>query len=185
MKKPPLKIDKSWTLFLDRDGTINKKLEGDYVKKWEDFEFLPNVIHGLEKLSELFGNIIIITNQQGIGKNLMTEDELNFIHSKMLDEIFYNNGRIDKIYFCPALASENCERRKPNTGMADEAKTEFPDIDFSRSVMVGDSISDMKFGKNKNMMTVFITDKLDVEKYDPNLIDYIFKDLLQFYTAVK
>lgn len=185
MKKPPLKIDKSWTLFLDRDGTINKKLEGDYVKKWEEFEFLPNTLTGIEKLSELFGKIIIITNQQGIGKKIMTEDELNFIHAKMLDEIFYNNGRIDKIYFCPELASENSYRRKPNTGMAEEAKAEFPDIDFSSSVMVGDSISDMKFGKNLGMKTVFIDNNDNVQSQHPELIDYIYEDLLQFYKAVK
>jgi histidinol-phosphate phosphatase family protein len=184
MKKIPFKVDKSWTLFLDRDGTINKKLEDDYVKKWDEFEFLPNALIAIEKLSEIFGNIIIITNQQCIGKKLLTEDELNLIHAKMLDEIFYNNGRIDKIYYCPALVSENSTHRKPNTGMAYDAKIDFPEIDFTRSFMVGDSFSDMKFGKNLDMKTVFIINK-DKKNDFIELRDYIFEDLLQFYEAVK
>jgi histidinol-phosphate phosphatase family protein len=185
MNKLSLKIDKSWTLFLDRDGTINKKLEGDYVKKWEEFEFLPNVLIGLEKLSELFGHILIITNQQGVGKKIMSEDELSLIHAKMMDEIFYNQGRIDKIYFCPALVSENSENRKPESGMGLEAKKDFPDIDFSLSFMVGDSLSDMKFGKSLGMRTVFIANDESIQNRHPELIDHVFEDLLQFYNAVK
>jgi histidinol-phosphate phosphatase family protein len=184
MKKIPFKVDKSWTLFLDRDGTINKKLEDDYVKKWDEFEFLPNALKAIEKLSEIFGRIVIITNQQCIGKKLLTEDELNFIHAKMLDEIYYYKGRIDKIYYSPALVSENSSHRKPNTGMALDAKIDFPEIDFTRSFMVGDSFSDMKFGKNLDMKTVFIINK-DKKNDFIELRDYTFEDLLQFYEAVK
>ena len=70
------KIDNSWTLFLDRDGVINRKLEGDYVKTIEEFEFLPNSLKAIVAFSNYFHKIIVVTNQQGISKKLMTENDL-------------------------------------------------------------------------------------------------------------
>ena len=86
------------TLFLDRDGVINKKLDGKYVKNWEEFTFIPNVLSSISKLSRLFNRIIIITNQQGIGKGLMSKNDLFFLHQKMLKEIEKAGGKINKIY---------------------------------------------------------------------------------------
>jgi len=152
-----MQIDKSWTLFLDRDGVINKKIDNDYVKAWEQFEFLPGVIEALKILSVKFGKIIIVTNQQGVGKQLMSEDDLHAIHKKMIIDIEKAGGRIDKIYFAPQLKSENSDYRKPAIGMALQAQKEFTDIDFSKSIMVGDSYHDMQFGKKAGMTTVFIS----------------------------
>jgi len=152
-----MQIDKSWTLFLDRDGVINKKIDNDYVKAWEQFEFLPGVIEALKILSAKFGKIIIVTNQQGVGKQLMSEDDLHAIHKKMIIDIEKAGGRIDKIYFAPQLKSENSDYRKPAIGMALQAQKEFTDIDFSKSIMVGDSYHDMQFGKKAGMTTVFIS----------------------------
>ena len=152
-----MQIDKSWTLFLDRDGVINKKIDNDYVKAWEQFEFLPGVIEALKILSAKFGKIIIVTNQQGVGRQLMSEDDLHAIHKKMIIDIEKAGGRIDKIYFAPQLKSENSDYRKPAIGMALQAQKEFTDIDFSKSIMVGDSYHDMQFGKKAGMTTVFIS----------------------------
>ena len=152
-----MQIDKSWTLFLDRDGVINKKIDNDYVKAWEQFEFLPGVIEALKILSVKFGKIIIVTNQQGVGRQLMSEDDLHAIHKKMIIDIEKAGGRIDKIYFAPQLKSENSDYRKPAIGMALQAQKEFTDIDFSKSIMVGDSYHDMQFGKKAGMTTVFIS----------------------------
>jgi len=152
-----MQIDKSWTLFLDRDGVINKKIDNDYVKAWEQFEFLPGVIEALKILSVKFGKIIIVTNQQGVGRQLMSEDDLHAIHKKMIIDIEKARGRIDKIYFAPQLKSENSDYRKPAIGMALQAQKEFTDIDFSKSIMVGDSYHDMQFGKKAGMTTVFIS----------------------------
>ena len=77
-----LRINKDWTLFLDRDGVINKKIENDYVRNWSQFEFIEGVIEALKILRNIFGKIIIVTNQRGIGRGLMTENDLHEIHKK-------------------------------------------------------------------------------------------------------
>ena len=150
------KIDRSWTLFLDRDGVINKKLDGDYVKTIYEFEFLPYALEAIKQFSSHFHRIIIVTNQQGISKCLMTEDDLHKVHQHLLQEVKNHGGRIDAIYHAPQLAEENSIMRKPNIGMAIQAKEEFSSIDFKKSIMVGDSISDMKFAKNASMFAVLI-----------------------------
>jgi D-glycero-D-manno-heptose 1,7-bisphosphate phosphatase len=171
-----LNIDKSWTLFLDRDGVINKKLDNDYVKHWIEFEFLDGVHDALKKINSVFGNIVVVTNQQGIGKGLYRTEDLELIHNNMLYEINYLGGRIDKVYFSPYLAAENHPSRKPGIGMAHMAKQDYPTIDFSRSIIVGDSMSDMEFGRACGMKTVFISDE---PKKDPK-IDFNFSSLLEF-----
>lgn len=164
-----LHIDKSWTLFLDRDGVINKKLENDYVKHWVEFEFLDGVFDALKHLSKLFGHIVVVTNQQGIGKKLYRTEDLELIHKNMLYEISYHGGRIDKVYFSPYLDAEQHPTRKPGIGMALNARADFPKIDFSKSLIIGDSMSDMAFGRSAGMKTLYIseTPKQD-EKIDFN-----------------
>ena len=72
--------EENWTLFLDRDGVINRRLPGAYVQHWDQFEFLPGVLPALSILANYFAHLIIVTNQQGIGKGLMTESDLQKIH---------------------------------------------------------------------------------------------------------
>jgi D-glycero-D-manno-heptose 1,7-bisphosphate phosphatase len=134
------------SLFLDRDGIINKHLVGTYVKSWDEFIFLPSVLETLARWESQFRYIFIVTNQRGVGKGVMTEATLCEIHSKMLREIISHGGRIDKIYYCTAI-DENDINRKPNVGMALQAKSDFPKIDFSKSVMIGDQNSDMVFAQ--------------------------------------
>jgi histidinol-phosphate phosphatase family protein len=144
------------TLFLDRDGVINRLRPNDYVKCWEEFEFLPGVFEAFAKWNKHFRHIIVVTNQRGVGKGLMTENDLNEIHSRMITEIEKHGGRIDKIYYCTALNDDDVNR-KPNIGMALQAKHDFPDIDFSKSLMIGDSEGDMKFAENLEMKGIFAT----------------------------
>lgn len=171
-----LNINKDWTLFLDRDGVINKKLDNDYVKHWADFEFLEGVDVALKNLNSIFGHIVVVTNQQGIGKRLYRTEDLDLIHKNMLYEITYLGGRIDKVYYSPNLDSENHHTRKPNTGMGLQAQKDFPKIDFTKSIIVGDSMSDMEFGKNLGMKTVMISEE---KKTDPK-IDFNFSSLVEF-----
>jgi histidinol-phosphate phosphatase family protein len=138
------------TLFLDRDGVINKLRTNDYVKNWEEFEFLPGVLDALRLFSKQFKRIIVVTNQRGVGKGVMTENMLQDIHEKMITAIENAGGRIDKVYYCTAI-SENDPDRKPNTGMALQAKKDFPELDFSQSVMVGDNESDSLFAQKLGM----------------------------------
>jgi D-glycero-D-manno-heptose 1,7-bisphosphate phosphatase len=112
-----LRIGKDWTLFLDRDGVINKKIEGDYVRTCSQFEFLPGVFESLQNLSKIFGKIIIVRNQRGIGRGLMTEEDLKYIHSKILGEFSKHKIQIHKIYYCPHdYEKEECNCRKPKIG---------------------------------------------------------------------
>ena len=108
-----LAIDTTWSLFLDRDGVICRKIEKDYVRNWSQFEFLPDSLKALKNLAALYARIIVVTNQQGVGKSLYSEKELQFIHDSMIENISRSGGRIDAIYYCPHRKEDNCECRKP------------------------------------------------------------------------
>ena len=101
------------TLFLDRDGVINKKLDGKYVKDFSEFEFIDGVKSAISELTNIFKRILIVTNQQGIGKKIMSDADLNLLHSRMVFELNKYGGIIDKIYFCPDLETKKCNCRKP------------------------------------------------------------------------
>jgi D-glycero-D-manno-heptose 1,7-bisphosphate phosphatase/D-glycero-alpha-D-manno-heptose 1-phosphate guanylyltransferase len=134
----------------------------------------------LKIFSEFFRHIFVVTNQQGIGKELMTEDELTVVHNFMANTIEKNGGRIDRIYHSPYLESAYHPTRKPAPGMALQSKKDFPDIIFHKSIMAGDSISDMLFGKNLNMTTVFISNDLKKCRENFKIIDYCFPSLYDF-----
>lgn len=172
-------IDKSWTLFLDRDGVINKKIDNDYVRNLEQFEWQPGAIQAIVKLSAIFGKIIVVTNQQGVGKGLMTQEAVESIHDHLVQVIQKQGGKIDRVYFSPHLKSENSHFRKPEIGMALQAKSDFPDLDLRHAVMVGDSVSDMEFGRKAGMKNVFITNNKPLPAM-PGLTDSIYTDLTDF-----
>ncbi|MCZ2223712.1 MAG: HAD family hydrolase [Chitinophagales bacterium] len=177
-------IHHSWALFLDRDGVINHEKDGSYIFNWQEFHFYDGVKKALKILNNHFGTIVMVTNQRGIGKKLMTEDDLNNIHQNMLEEINKKGGRIDKIYYCSDLENSS-PNRKPNHGMALQAKNDFPLIDFSKSIMVGNKLSDMQFGRNAGMYTVFVATTHSETPYPHELIDMRFDDLLSFANAVE
>lgn len=161
MKGRSLKdVDKDWTLFLDRDGVINVRREGEYITKPDDFVFIEGVPQAIRELNKIFKYTFIVTNQQGIGKGQMSVKDLDAIHKKMLDELAEAHARIDDIFYCPDLEESNSFFRKPNIGMALAARKKYPDINFKKSVMVGDSISDMVFGKRLGMVTVWVGEKV-------------------------
>lgn len=153
------KVDAHWTLFLDRDGVINERLPGAYVKHPDEFTFLPGAIEAIVSMNRLFGTTLVVTNQQGIGKGLMTAADLHVVHEEMQASVKAAGGNFDAIFYCPELAAGDPPCRKPNPGMAMQAKAQFPIIDFERSVMVGDSPSDMEFGERLGMKTVFIGER--------------------------
>ena len=134
------------TLFLDRDGVINRLRPGDYVKSWEEFEYLPGILQAIRLWSARFHRLILITNQRGVGKGLMSDQDLSRIHAHLMKDILETGGRLDLILCCTALEDSD-PRRKPHTGMYDEACALFPDISARRSVMLGDSDSDAAFAK--------------------------------------
>ncbi len=177
------KVDMTWSLFLDRDGVLNHDKDNDYILNWEEFRFYDVTLEALSILSQLFGRIVVTTNQKGVGKGLMTVDDLTLIHTNMLTRIEETGGRIDKAYYCADL-SDDAPDRKPNPGMAHQAKLDFPEIDMSKSIMVGNRISDMGFGRNAGMHTVFVTTTHPDTPYPDPMIDLRFNNLLEFAKAV-
>ena len=166
-------IDGNWTLFLDRDGVINRRIVDGYVTSWEEFEFLPGVLEALQILAQRFKYIIIVTNQQGVGKGLMSMEEVDAIHDLMCSEIEAHGGRIDGILVCPQLASEPDNYRKPNPTMAYTAQDIYPEIDLQQGIMVGDGTTDIEFGRNAGLKTVFIgDDNPDADDSFASLIDF-------------
>ena len=160
MKRELNIIDKSWTLFLDRDGVINEKRDNDYVKNWDEFKFKDGALQTFAGLGKLFGRIFIVTNQRGVGLGLMTEKALKIIHDNMHEEVNRVSGRIDQIYYCIEI-DDSSECRKPNVGMGLRAKKDFPEIEFSKSIMVGDSLSDMIFGEKLGMQRALIKSEFE------------------------
>lgn len=157
-------IDHSYTLFLDRDGVINKNIDGGYVLDWEQFEFKKGVLETMPKLAKLFPRIIVVTNQQCIAKGLLTHEALNEIHQNMMNLIELNGGRIDAVYYAPDFESATNNLRKPKNGMALLAKQDFPAINFQKSIMVGDKLSDMEFGKSLDMTTILLAENPIISK---------------------
>lgn len=177
------KIDSSWTLFLDRDGVINHEKEGDYIRNKNEFEFYYGVKENFHVLNETFGRIIVVTNQRGIGKGLMTEDDLHSIHEFMNESMASTGGLVHAFYYAPELESD-AMNRKPNIGMGLQAKSDFPDLDFKRSIMVGNNLSDMEFGKKLGMKTVYVETTKEMQAKS-DLIDLKLINFLSFIELVK
>ncbi len=159
-------------LFLDRDGVINHRIIDDYVASPSQLVVFDFAAEAIQTLKLAFDYIFIVTNQQGIGKKLMSENDLSLIHEKMLEVIDPSRSLIDKIYFCPHLKNENCLCRKPAIGMALMAKNDFPDINFAESFLVGDSESDISFALSAGMQGIAVGGLADTRaKYIlPNLM---------------
>ena len=176
-------INTNWTLFLDRDGVINEEKKEDYIRNWDEFKFYPESLLAMPILAQKFNRIIITTNQKGIGKGLMTTVDLSDIHDKMTSEILVAGGRIDEIFYCPDLDNLS-PNRKPQPGMALQAKAKYPSIDFSKSIMVGNRMSDMEFGRNAGMYTVYLATTHPEAPFPDIKIDDRFDHLFQFAKAL-
>jgi D-glycero-D-manno-heptose 1,7-bisphosphate phosphatase/D-glycero-alpha-D-manno-heptose 1-phosphate guanylyltransferase len=135
------------TLLLDRDGVINVLRPHDYVKRWEEFRFIPAFLDIIPQWTRHFARIYIVTNQRGVGRGIMSEETLLEIHQRMTQAIREAGGRIDGIYYCTAVDDAD-PNRKPNRGLFDRILREHPEVDPRRTVMVGDSDSDLAFARN-------------------------------------
>lgn len=173
------------SLFLDRDGVINRRIPGDYVRRPEDFVFETGVLEALQQLNHHFGRIVVVTNQAGIEKGLFADADLAAVHQSMLAEVEAGGGRIDRAYHCPHRSEAGCSCRKPATGMALQAQADFPDINFQNAWMVGDSLSDMQFGQALGMKTALIAGKNEeAEALAVFPVDGRFDSLLAFAVFV-
>jgi D-glycero-alpha-D-manno-heptose 1-phosphate guanylyltransferase len=172
-------INNNWTLFLDRDGVLNHEKKNDYIRNREEFIFYDGVKMAMKIFAEKFGKIFVVSNQRGVGKQLMTEDDLMIIHSFLRTEINASGGRIDEIYYCTAVDSKD-PNRKPNPGMAFQAKNDFPETDLSKSIIVGNKPSDMLFGRNAGIYTVYLATTHPETPFPHPDIDLRFHSLIEF-----
>lgn len=143
------------TIFIDRDGVINEDPIGDYVKRWEDFRFIPGVIQALKQLTDHDFEIVIISNQAGIGDGIYSKAALEEITEGMKKELNRNGVRLRGIYYCLHGKEENCDCRKPKTGLFRQATK---DIDFnpSETFFIGDKVSDIQAGRDFGLRTLFV-----------------------------
>lgn len=166
---------KNKAIFLDRDGVINKRLIGDYVKRIKEFKILPKVRDALIEFKRLGYLLIIISNQQGVGKGLMSEKDLERVHKYMMKRL----TEIDDAYYCPALeGTSNC--RKPQNGMILKAKKDW-NIDLTKSWMIGDSESDIICGKRSGCKTIRIVENNN----EKTSADFTAKDLFECIKIIK
>lgn len=178
------KIDYTWTLFLDRDGVINHEKHLDYIHTWDEFTFYEGVTEAIGVFAKTFNRIIVVTNQKGIGKGVTKSEDLQLIHKNMIAAIEAGGGNIDAVYFCPDLDSES-PNRKPNPGMGLQAVQDFPDIDLNKAIMIGNTISDMQFGRNLGVHTIFLpTTRPEVDLNDER-IDAVYDSLIAFANDLK
>ncbi len=186
LAKPDLNlkaIDKNWSLFLDRDGVINEDKPGSYIFNAAEFVFMEGAPALFKKLTDIFGYILVVTNQRGVGKGLMTLADLEDIHAKMITGIEEAGGKVNAIYYAPSLDNKD-PFRKPNPGMAFKAKRDFPGIDLHRSIMVGNKMSDMGFGRNAGMYTVYIASTNPESPFPHPDVDLRYNSLLEFANSL-
>jgi len=172
-------------IFIDRDGVINKDPGGwtkySYVTKWDEFFFIDGSVEALKRLKEAGYKICLISNQGGISKGYFTQEDLDRLNERMLMEIEKGGGRIDELYYCPHHDKDNCECRKPKTGLIEQAIKE-EDVDLKNTFIIGDSLRDVEAGKRMRMKTIFVlsgkTPSSEVENWSVKP-DCIKKDLLE------
>jgi len=144
------------TVFLDRDGVFNEKTpEGQYVTSPDEFRLLPRVAESVARLKQAGLRLIVISNQRGIARGLYTASDVAAIHDHLQTLLKAHGAEIDGFYFCPHDEDE-CNCRKPLPGLFELAVADFPEILAATSAMVGDSLSDIEFGRNLGMLTLFI-----------------------------
>jgi D-glycero-D-manno-heptose 1,7-bisphosphate phosphatase len=144
------------TVFLDRDGVLNEKMpEGRYVAQWSEFKVLPGVVEAIGLLNRAGLRVIVISNQRGIALGLYTAGNVRAIHSEFQKMLASSGAHVDAFYFCPHDKGQ-CNCRKPLPGLFEQAVADFPAITAPSSVMIGDSNSDVEFGRRLGMTTIFI-----------------------------
>ena len=152
------------TVFLDRDGVLNQKMPEDrYVTSSSEFQPLPGVHEAIGKLNRAGLQVVVVSNQRGIALGLYKASDVLNIHASFQNELKANGAHVDAFYFCPHDKNE-CDCRKPLAGLFEQAQAEFPEIAAESSVMIGDSWSDIEFGRRLGMLTIFLEGDPELQK---------------------
>lgn len=162
-------------IFLDRDGVINKKPpKADYIKNWNEFEFLPGSIEAISLLTKDGYDIYLISNQAGIARGRITENDLKEIHEKMKKELDRHGAKISGIYYCPHGWDEGCECRKPKPGMFFQTAREHY-IDLTKTIFIGDDERDIQAGNAAGCKTILVSPENDLLKIVKSLTNKVSK----------
>lgn len=175
------KSGKNEAVFIDRDGVINKspKLH-DYVKNWDEFEWLPGVQEAIKTLKKLGLLTIVVTNQRGVGRGMMRFEDVEDVHRNIQKDLSKIGTKIDAFYFCPHRNKDNCSCRKPKTGLVKQAEKDF-NIEVAKCFVIGDEKKDIEMGQKLGCLTILVLsggviDKKEVIKWDIKP-DFIARDL--------
>ncbi len=152
------------TVFLDRDGVLNRKApEGAYVSQWDHVELLPGTAEALRLLQGAGLPVYVVTNQRGAALGLYSTEDIERVHTRMAAELTRDGGAVAGFFYCPH-DKNCCDCRKPLPGLFEQARTLHPEIAWETSLMVGDSLSDIEAGRNLGMRTIFIDGEPERQK---------------------
>jgi D-glycero-D-manno-heptose 1,7-bisphosphate phosphatase len=171
------------TVFLDRDGVINRKAkDGEYIEGWDQFEFLPGAVQAMRSLRAAGLRIIVVTNQRGVALGRMTIEAIDDIHRRMNDEVFGSALEHATVLVCPHETG-TCDCRKPALGLYRQAEARFPDLDTWSSVVIGDSAADVLFGNRIGRATYLVGDPVRAQRilaaHPGSRIDAVASSLLE------
>jgi D-glycero-D-manno-heptose 1,7-bisphosphate phosphatase len=175
-----VKLDK--VVFLDRDGVINRD-SPDYIKNWAEFEFLPNSLEALRRLTQAGYRLMVITNQSIIGRGWVSQAVLDHTHSQLRAAVAAAGGKIHDIFFCPHRPEDNCDCRKPKPGLILQAQKKYG-LDLSATTMIGDNAKDILCGRNAGCGTTILVRSANIAAAENKLAqeqirpDAVVDDLL-------
>jgi heptosyltransferase-2 len=179
------------TVFLDRDGTLN--YDPGYLKIAADLKLLAGVGPALARLKGAGAKLVVVTNQSGVGRGMVTLKDLEAIHARLQGLLEQEDAALDAIYFCPHHPDDGCRCRKPNVGMVERAVSELQ-LDLRRSYLIGDHARDMQLANRVGAKAILLTpapvdaqalDRLKVEQAMPDAmaksmteaVDWILNDV--------
>ena len=144
---------KSPALFIDRDGTIIKQIDGYYISSIEQIELIENIFPAILMLQNEGYLIIIVTNQAGINKGILSNEQVDEINQHIIQLLKKQGIDISAVYVCPHKPDEQCKCRKPQPGLLLKAAKEY-NIDLENSIMIGDTDKDTEAGLNAGLKKV-------------------------------
>ena len=153
-KRDQTDILSGYTIFLDRDGTLNP--DPGYIKSPDLFELFPGVPEALARLKQAGARLILVTNQSGIARGLLSQGDLTAIHTKLTHILNSSGASLEAIYFCPHHPDDGCDCRKPKRGMIDQAVRE-RGVDLDRAYLIGDHIRDIELAKRVGARSILVT----------------------------
>jgi D-glycero-D-manno-heptose 1,7-bisphosphate phosphatase len=153
-------------ILCDRDGVINERIFGSYVTTWNEFQFRPGIKDALASMAELKLPIIVISNQAGVGKSLISPEALQDITERFVAELHERGARVDAVYYCPHTPEQHCGCRKPHPGLLEAAARDWR-LDLRRSVLIGDSQSDMQAARSLDCRAILLPPRENLPKDRP------------------